>query len=241
MLSDKVIIYDDSCPMCKLYTYWFVAWGFLRPENRIGFATAPESITTHVDLKRGRHEIPLYDRSTHETIYGLDALTYVLGSRWTWLKPVFKSKIFYGLMHPVYEIITYNRRVIAGCKACCGFDCAPDLNRFYRSVYLAIARGIIAAIALALMLGNGVPIAATSLIVGLSVCGIVGGSVMRVRSGTLETWNFAGNYFTILLIVAIALTPMLMIPNLNELFSWINLALASVLAMWEMHRRRLLR
>jgi predicted DCC family thiol-disulfide oxidoreductase YuxK len=31
MLKNKVIIFDDSCPMCKLYTYWFVAWGFLKP------------------------------------------------------------------------------------------------------------------------------------------------------------------------------------------------------------------
>ena len=63
MLESKVIIYDDSCPMCKLYTYWFVAWGFLAPENRIGFATAPANIISHVDLDRGRHEIPLFDRN----------------------------------------------------------------------------------------------------------------------------------------------------------------------------------
>ena len=136
MLESKVIIYDDSCPMCKLYTYWFVAWGFLAPENRIGFATAPANITSHVDLDRGRHEIPLFDRDTKETIYGLKALTYVLGSRWTWLKPFFESRVFMWMFYPLYQIITYNRRVIAGCQACCGFDCAPDLNRFYRSVYL---------------------------------------------------------------------------------------------------------
>lgn len=241
MLSDKVIIYDDSCPMCKLYTYWFVAWGFLRPENRIGFATAPDSITTHVDLKRGRHEIPLYDRSTRKTIYGLDALTFVLGSRWTWLKPVFKSKAFYRLLHPVYEIITYNRRVIAGCKASCGFDCAPDLNRFYRSVYLGIAGAIVTAVTLALMTFAAKPMMAVTLIVGLIACGILGGVVTRARSGALATWNFAGNYATVLLMAAIALTPMLIIPHLNESFSWTNVGLATVLAMWETHRRRLLR
>ncbi len=88
MLQSKVIIFDDSCPMCKLYTWWFVAWGFLKAENRIGFASAPPEVTAHVDLDRGRHEIPLFDRSSKQTIYGLDALTFILGSRWTWLNPV---------------------------------------------------------------------------------------------------------------------------------------------------------
>ena len=40
MLNNKVIVYDDSCPMCKIYTYWFVAMGLIKPENRVGFATA---------------------------------------------------------------------------------------------------------------------------------------------------------------------------------------------------------
>lgn len=242
MLGDKVIVYDDSCPMCKLYTYWFVAWGFLKPENRIGFATAPDSITTHIDLNRGRHEIPLYDRSTHETIYGLEALTFLLGSRWTWLKPIFHSKPFYWLFHPIYEIITYNRRVIAGCKVCCGFDCAPDLNRFYRSVYLAIAGAVVGGVVLGLMLSSmPVAIVAATLILVLIACGLIGGTVTHLRKSELAVWDFAGNFATILLIVAITVTPLLMISNLNLPLSWLNVALAMALAMWETHRRKILR
>lgn len=64
MLENKVIVYDDSCPMCKIYTYWFVAVGLLKQENRVGFATASPEITANIDMDRGRHEIPLYDRAT---------------------------------------------------------------------------------------------------------------------------------------------------------------------------------
>ena len=143
MLENKVIVYDDSCPMCKIYTYWFVAVGLLKQENRVGFATASPEITANIDMDRGRHEIPLYDRATGETIYGLTTMTHILASRWAWMNPIFESKPFYWTFHPIYQIITYNRRVIAGCKHCCGFDCAPDLNKFYRSVYLGIAGAFI--------------------------------------------------------------------------------------------------
>ena len=61
-LDDKVIVFDDSCPMCRLYTYGFVAWGFLRDENRVGFANLDPRILAQLDLKRARHEIPLFDR-----------------------------------------------------------------------------------------------------------------------------------------------------------------------------------
>ena len=209
MLENKVIIYDDSCPMCKVYTYWFVAWGFLAPENRIGFATAPADITSHVDLDRGRHEIPLFDRATKETIYGLAALTHVLGSRWTWLKPFFESRVFMWMFYPLYQIITYNRRVIAGCKACCGFDCAPDLNRFYRSVYLLLAGIAISSVGglLVALGGLGATLnpfnAAVWLMIALAIVGFVVAVIMRATSGAVVTWDYLGNHATSVLIVAI--------------------------------------
>lgn len=240
MLSDKVIIYDDSCPMCKLYTYWFVAWGFLKPENRIGFATAPASITSKVDLVRGRHEIPLFDRSTNETIYGLSALTLILGSRWAWLNPVFKSKLFYWLFHPIYEIITYNRRVIAGCKACCGFDCAPDLNRFYRSVYIGLASSVVLAIiGMLLIFGAAIGKLAIGLIVAFSFVGLVCGSVVRLSDSSLASWNYVGNYTTTILIVAITVLPIALGASLPRELAWINMAVGVLLGLSELRRRSL--
>lgn len=55
MQSEKVIVYDDSCPMCRLYTYGFVMWGLLKPEHRVGFAAAPADLMASIDLTRGRH------------------------------------------------------------------------------------------------------------------------------------------------------------------------------------------
>ena len=243
MLESKVIIYDDSCPMCKLYTYWFVAWGFLAPENRIGFATAPAEITSHVDLNRGRHEIPLFDRTTKETIYGLAALSHVLGSRWTWLKPFFESRVFMWMFYPLYQIITYNRRVIAGCKACSGFACAPDLNRFYRTVYLLIAGATVYLIGSLLATNGGDsatcdPLnAAVWFMIAFAIVGLVVAVVLSVTTRAAATWDYLGNHATSLVIVALMLIPMLVWPGMPAGVAWVNVLTAVLLGLEEVRRR----
>ncbi len=240
MLQDKVILYDDSCPMCKLYTYWFVVGGLLAPENRIGFSSVSPSISSRIDLNRGRHEIPLYDRSTHETLYGLDALTSILRSRWEWLRPVFESKPFHWFFHPLYEIITYNRRVISGCQTCTGFDCAPDLNRFYRSVYLGILGSLVLAMSIGLV--NGISIfgwLGAGLIMIFSIGGVVYSSLLRILRGSLEAWNGAGNIGTTIFIVALSLTPLVLIPTMLAGFAGANLGMALCLGVTEIRRRGL--
>ena len=240
MLDNKVIVYDDSCPMCKLYTYWFVAWGFLKPENRIGFATAPPEVTSHVNLLRGRHEIPLFDRETKETIYGLDALAFVLASKWGWLKPFFRSPLFKLIFYPIYQVITYNRRVMAGCQSCEGFDCAPDLHRFYRSVYL----GLVAAVTMLFVVGlQSVGATFGTLIScglgGLLITGGLVGTIIRITEGQLASWNFFGNYATVTLMMVLVLLPALLFAPLSETLAATHLAATVALGLSEFRRRGL--
>jgi predicted DCC family thiol-disulfide oxidoreductase YuxK len=136
-LSNKIIIYDDVCPLCKAYTSGFVNIGWLLPDHRIGFSAAPKELLEHIDLDRARHEIPLYDTLTNETLYGKDALFCILGEEFPVFKRLFRWRIFRLFIAALYQIITYNRRIIAGSKAPnCGFDCAPDFNGFYRWLYI---------------------------------------------------------------------------------------------------------
>lgn len=138
--STKVIIYDDNCPMCQAYTLGFVQAGILPENGRQCFSTAPEHILENIDLDRARHEIPLYDTATGETIYGKQALFFLLSSRFPWLRFIFENRVFQAIIHQLYQIITYNRRIIAGSRAPkTGFDCAPDFNWFYRILYIVLA------------------------------------------------------------------------------------------------------
>lgn len=138
-LAHKIIIYDDVCPLCKAYTAGFVNIGWLLPENRIGFSEASKDLLLKIDIDRARHEIPLYDTKTGETLYGKEALFYIMGAAMPVLKPLFRFAPFRGFIYILYQIITYNRRIIAGSKAPeCGFDCAPDFNVFYRWLYIGL-------------------------------------------------------------------------------------------------------
>lgn len=137
-MENKVIIYDDVCPLCQAYTAGFVRLGWL--QHRTGFADASPIILQHIDLNRARHEIPLYDQLTGETLYGLDALFFLLGQRFPWCRPLFRLRIFRAPLYILYQIITFNRRIIAGSAApASGFNCAPDVNRFYRWLYIGLA------------------------------------------------------------------------------------------------------
>ena len=137
-LKNKVIIYDDVCPLCKAYTGAFVRLGWLK--QRTGFACAPAGILDQIDLDRARHEIPLYDQATGKTLYGLDALFFIIGNRVPLLQPLLRSSVFRAFIKQLYQVVTYNRRIIAGSRAPAeGFDCAPDVNRFYRWLYIILA------------------------------------------------------------------------------------------------------
>ncbi len=139
-LKDKVMLYDDNCPMCKAYTRGFVSAGLLTEEGRQQFSTAHPEIMQSIDLQRGRHEIPLYDTKTGKTIYGLDALFFILSQRTPFLQPLFRNSVFRAVLYQVYQVVTYNRRVIVGSlPPASGFDCAPDFNLKYRSIYIALA------------------------------------------------------------------------------------------------------
>lgn len=138
-LSNKIIIYDDVCPLCKAYTSGFVNIGWLLPNHRIGFSSASPELLASIDLDRARHEIPLYDTQTKEALYGKDALFFILGEEFPALKQLFRWRIFRFFIAGLYQIITYNRRIIAGSKAPAnGFDCAPDFNGFYRWLYIGL-------------------------------------------------------------------------------------------------------
>ena len=170
----------------------------------------------------------------------MNALTHILASRWTWLKPVFSSKPFWWAFYPLYQIITYNRRVIAGCKACDGFDCAPDLNRFYRSLYLVICALLVGLIA-ATTLASATTHSATAfgLLSGFGVVGLVAGSIIRLTGSSVSAWDYFGNYATTAVIVGSFLVPITVWPSMPEPIVWFVIGSATFMGLAELRRRRI--
>ncbi len=138
--QDKAIVYDDSCPMCQLYTQGFVRAGMLKQENRIAFSCLPTLPVAHqIDMQRSRHEIPLIDMKGGKTLYGLDSLLYMIGSRMPLLARIGKFAPIYFFFTYFYAFISYNRRVIIQApKTMHGFNCAPDFHVVYRLSFIAL-------------------------------------------------------------------------------------------------------
>lgn len=243
----KVIIYDDSCPMCAWYTGIFVNTQMLPPEGRMGFTEVAQSpLLPQLDLNRARHEIPLVDTNGGATIYGLDAMVHIIGSRFPLVKWLLGIKPVHAFFTQFYHFISYNRRVIAGtAKATKGIDCTPDVNLTYRAAYIVFTFMVSLAIGFgfadSLSAYLPVPISTMQVLV------LVGSSwVLALVPGTIwlptKKLDYIGNQATVLLIGSLVLLPGMVLQSITGPVSiaipMISVALSIGLMFWE-HLRRL--
>lgn len=238
MLQDKVILYDDSCPMCSLYTRAFVKMRILLPEHRVGFASASQRYTSTLDMQRARHEIPLLDLQTGQVVYGIDALILLVGHRIPILKPILQLKFIRTPLYCLYQYITYNRRVIAGTSApAAGYDCAPDFNLFYRALHLILAM-MFGEVLVSLFLlkpafaSNFHSLSWPGMVTLLSIPVAILGLSALTRQGR----DLSGSLATCFFSFSLLLTPTLLF-NLSAGWSVINAIMASLIAVLDCIRR----
>lgn len=137
-ISQKVIVYDNTCPLCCWYTKKFTEFGFLKEENRISFSEISQK-NYALDWEKSKHHIPLIDKEGKQTLYGLDSLLFILGQKLPFIKKLFKFAIFYYFFKFLYGLISYNRRVIVPpSKKVNGFDCTPNFHFGYRTLYISL-------------------------------------------------------------------------------------------------------
>jgi predicted DCC family thiol-disulfide oxidoreductase YuxK len=137
--ADCILVYDDNCPLCDWYSSLFVKYGFLGKEGRQPFSTLQPSLLAHIDFDKSRNEIPLINVSTGHTLYGIDALLFILGQRMPLISRAGNITPIKWLLKKLYKFISYNRKVIVARKCNTGaIDCAPDLNYFYRIFFMMI-------------------------------------------------------------------------------------------------------
>ncbi len=209
-MNTNTFLYDDACPMCKGYTSVFTG---LNWSKRLPFSKLESADVPGLDLDRGRHEIPLYDPTTGEVRYGLDAMTTVVGNALPYLKPLITHPFFITALKPLYWLITYNRRVIAGTKPpVTGFDCAPDFHVGWRLAYVGLM-----ALAIALI---GVP--HIPLLIGLALVLVAGLLLHR------ERLTFLGHFVTVAFLATVLLA---VLPG------WSGVVGAYFVTLWEGWRR----
>jgi hypothetical protein len=73
-MKNKILVYDDNCPLCSWYSAQFVHFGLLPVDGREAFSTLDPSLLHLIDFDRGRNEILLVDIPSGKVVYGIDAL-----------------------------------------------------------------------------------------------------------------------------------------------------------------------
>ena len=138
-MKNKILVYDDNCPLCTWYSGLFVKYGFLNADGRKPFSTLDEKLLAKIDFDKSRNEIPLLDTSTHKVVYGIDALLEILDQKIPYIKATGNFAPLKWVLKRIYKLISFNRKVIVAKK--CGLatiDCSPDNNYLYRFIFMAV-------------------------------------------------------------------------------------------------------
>ncbi len=135
--KNKVLIYDEDCPLCSAYTAAFVKTGMLNPDGRQNFNSISPEIFNLVDRSKCNNEIPLVDTETRQVWYGIDALLQLLDNKLPGTRKVAEVPLIKWMLFKLYKFISYNRKVIVAVSPKSGYDSSPDFNIRYRLVFLA--------------------------------------------------------------------------------------------------------
>jgi hypothetical protein len=146
-LKDHVIVYDDECPVCDMYSCALVNSKMLDEKGREAYSWIPSTISKHIDRDRARNEIALVNPKTGEVRYGIDSLFFIFAHRYPVLRFLFQFAPFRFVMKHLYAFISYNRRVFAPAeKFEAKNSCTPDFKISYRIAFLIFAWLVVSAI-----------------------------------------------------------------------------------------------
>lgn len=134
-LKQHTILYDDECPLCKIYTKAFIKTAMLDGQGRKPFSRLSPEDKKHLDIQRACNQIALVNREDKTVMYGIDSLFAIIGYSLPLFKPLFQSRIFRLCCEKMYSFISYNRKIIAGSSQ---NTCVPDFHIIYRSLYVLI-------------------------------------------------------------------------------------------------------
>lgn len=137
-MQNKILIYDEGCPLCAAYTAAFVKTGLLSDKGRKNFSNVDSNTFSLVDNSRCRNEIPLIDTGTNQVWYGIDALLEIISPKAPLIKFIGNRKPVKWLLVKCYKFISYNRKVIVATSTKSKFNSSPDFSTTYRSAFLFV-------------------------------------------------------------------------------------------------------
>ncbi len=136
-LSHHILIYDRDCPLCAAYTRLFIRSGFLDQQGRKAYQDMNFN-QTGIDPQLARNKIALLNTETGVVCYGIDSMIKILACRFPVIGYLMKFQPLYWLMSQLYNLISFNRKIIipVSCKKLAA--CNPDKNWFWRIAFVLL-------------------------------------------------------------------------------------------------------
>ena len=157
----KLIIYDASCPMCRLYTKGMVSADDSGCLTRLGSnELTDKALLNRIDPQRAKHEIPLIDLDGGETLYGVDTWIYTIEQRSNRMAKLLSQNWLRIVLQKLYAFISYNRRIIV--TSAPGrwqlLDLQPDFRLNYRVAFVLLVMGMVGSLHYAIAGAFGWPV-----------------------------------------------------------------------------------
>ena len=242
-LENQTLLYDEDCPLCRVYTSGFIKAGMLDENGKKPYCQLSAEEQNFIDVKRASNEIALVDNENKTVIYGIDSLLKVIGFSFPWMEKIGNLKPIKFFLKKLYSFISYNRKVIipSKIKKEIKLQCVPDFNYKYRILYILFAATITTFVLY--KFSDSIRILPKSTILReliLALGQIVFQSLFLIKFEKKIILNYVGNLMTVSLMGSLLLLPILilnLIFNIPELITlgWFGI---TVLLMLIEHSRR---
>lgn len=242
-LQNNVILYDEDCPLCQVYTSGFLKTNMLDQNGRKPFHKISSEEEDFIDINRASNEIALVDTETKTVTYGIDSLLKVLGHSFPWIEKIGQFKpVKYGLKK-LYSFISYNRKVIIPStpNAETKLQCVPSFNVTYRLLYILFSS--LVTILVLFNFSESISILPQSSIgreTVLTFGQIVFQFLFLINYNKKDRLNYIGNLMTVSLMGSLLLIPLLIVNSIINLSEWVLLISFGgiVITMFIEHYRR---
>ena len=139
MLKNNKLLIDQDCPMCDAYGAGFTKFGMVDVQTVCPYQQVDNTLAHQIDMNRARSEIALFDETTAQTVYGIDAMIAIMTHGLPGIKRLLHRRWLYVPLRTLYRFISYNRKVIYPAAPRSGQrDCTPPLHRAYRWLYISL-------------------------------------------------------------------------------------------------------
>lgn len=226
MITNKKLLIDRDCPMCGFYGTAFTKMGLIDSCTLHPYQTADMSVQQHVDMDRARNAIAFHGEAG--TAYGIDAFIEIVSQGSKALELALRFPLIYYPLLALYNLISYNRKLIYPVATAPGNTCIPDVNLTYRWIYImlvAIFTGLVLNIFGSRVMG-GFGLAHHTYLEWMMCFGQIlwqGAAVLLLRKE--KAMDYLGNMSTVSLIGGIFIAIVLLVGLLINIGPWVYLGL----------------